>query len=191
MPITSQKNNYFNKLLKLKLNKSKGVTMMIEGKQVPLSSWQPRGEQIWKEQRTEGWHIYEKYSKQYEENENVRGYRIMVHRDGEYYSPFIKIGLLEERTQKVGDINYNSGNGLYFFTDREVAENYLASLIVKTRELMLRNHDYSPTGEIVMHAVEGVAAGKGLYGDEGERMKEMYIYKKPLISVTYKEIAQL
>lgn len=175
-------------MLKQNSNKGKGVTMTVEGKTIALSSWKPSGEQIWQDQKVHGWRVYEKYSKWHNEGDNVSGYRIMIHRDGEYYSPFITLGQLEERTQKVGTVNYDKGNGLYFFTDRDVAENYLKSLIVKTQSLMLGDPDYKPTGEFVLHKVEGVAAGEGIYGDEGERMKEMYIHKKPLISIKYSEL---
>lgn len=170
--------------------------MIVDNHEIGIDDWHPADETPWKEAAKNGWRTYSKYNQNYPEDTPVKGYRIMYRKDDTYYSPFVAQGIsgieegkhLDEKTQRVGEVNVDTNNGLYFFADRNIAENYLVSLIHKEYLQIKANRNYRPTGYIEIHEAEGYAAGRNSFGDEGDRMKEMYIHREPVIAVGMHEI---
>jgi hypothetical protein len=160
--------------------------MIVEGKQINIKDWNPPGD-IYKRVPKEGWDIFSEFNSNIPENTPTTGYRIVYQEDGRYYSPFL-LGH-RENYQLPGTIQEApTKNGFYYFQDKDVAQNYLAALISRTNANMHRDSNLRPRGTFELHRVEGIAAGPVTIGDEGDRMKEMYIYEEPIISIELREI---
>lgn len=168
--------------------------MTIEGKYIDINEWDPPGE-TYKKILGEGWHSFKEFNSNIPEDTPTVGYRIFYQQDDKYYSPFVKgginnVGEHPEKAQQIGiPLQSPTENGYYYyFVNRDVAENYLAALIVQTHRDMIRDPEFRPTGTFQIHPVEGIAAGPSVFNNEGDRMKEMYAYKDPIITVALQEL---
>lgn len=167
--------------------------MTIEGNHIDINEWAPPGE-TYKKILGEGWRSFKEFNSNIPEDTPTVGYRIFYQQNDKYYSPFVKggindVGKYPEKAQQLGiPLQSPSEDGYYYFVNRDVAENYLAALIVQTHRDMLRNPEFRPTGTFQIHPVEGIAAGPSVLNDEGDRMKEMYAHKDPIITVGLQEL---
>lgn len=167
--------------------------MIIDGEQIRLNDWTPPGE-TYKKILGEGWRSFKEYNSNLPEDTPTVGYRIFYQQEDKYYSPFVRgginnVGKYPEKEQQIGvPLQSPTEDGYYYFINRDVAENYLAALIVQTHRDMINKPEFRPTGSFQIHKVEGVAAGPSIFGDEGDRMKEMYAYKDPVVVVNLQEL---
>lgn len=167
--------------------------MIIEGKSIDVNEWEPPGES-YRKILGEGWRSFREYNSDIPEDTPTTGYRIFYQKNDKYYSPFVtggitNVGKYPEKTQQLGiPLQSPTKDGYYYFINKDIAENYLAALIIQTHYDMLKDPGFRPTGTFQIHRVEGIAAGPSKNNDEGDRMKEMYAYKDPHIIVDLQEL---
>lgn len=167
--------------------------MTIEGKYIDINEWDPPGE-TYKKILGEGWRSFKEFNSNIPEDTPTVGYRIFYQEDGKYYSPFVKgginnVGKYPEKAQQIGvPLQSPTKDGYYYFVNKDIAENYLAALIIQTHQDMIKNPEFRPKGTFQIHRVEGIAAGSSKNNDEGDRMKEMFAYNDPHIVVGLQEL---
>lgn len=168
--------------------------MIINGKQIDINEWNPPDD-VYKQIFADGWRSFKEYNYNFPEDTYVQGYRILYQNEGKYYSPFVKGGIQnagkypEKSTPIEQYLESPTPNGYYYFVDKEIAENYLAALIITLNKSMVKDPGFRPVGTLQIHRVEGMAAGgPSTYNDEGDRLKEMYTYGDPHLIVDLQEL---
>lgn len=167
--------------------------MILEGKRININDWEPPGE-TYKDILEHGWRSFKEYNSDISEDTPTTGYRIFYRKDDRYYSPFVKgginnVGKSPEKEQQIGvPLQSPTANGYYYFARKEVAENYLAALVIQTHQQMKKDPTFRPTGTFQIHRVEGTAAGTATMNDEGDRMKTMFAYDDPHLIINLQEL---